>query len=177
MKIIAIGMMALAISCGSTTTRQAGDQQGGQTVVGKVQLEDFEFAMSKLIVALSDSGVLSSDTTVFFLKDGTHTPIAGVDNKSTTPMDHNGMKISLCNYLMNDLYKRDMCELVATAKGYDRAKYGLKVLIVNEAVTGERKIIGKADESNRIVMTFELYDLESESIAFISSEVVQKNSQ
>jgi hypothetical protein len=78
---------------------------------------------------------------------------------------------------MNDLYKRDMCELVATAKGYDRAKYGLKVLIVNEAVTGERKIIGKADESNRIVMTFELYDLESESIAFISSEVVQKNSQ
>lgn len=96
---------------------------------------------------------------------------------STTKMERNGMKISLCNYLMNDMYKLNMCKMVATPKGYDRAHYGLKVLIVNEKAVEQGNLFFEADESNRIVMTFELYDLESENIAFISSEVVQKISQ
>ena len=169
-------MMALAISCGSTTTRHAGADQGGISLVGSVQLEDFEFAMGKLMGSLGNSGVLDATKTVFLLKDGSYTAIAGVEDRSTTKMDHNGMKIQLCNYLMNDLYKSGMCKLAATAKGYDRAQYGLKVLIVNEKAT-KTNIFTKADQSNRIVMTFELYDLESENIVFISSEIVQKISQ
>ena len=178
MKIIAIGMMALAISCGSTTTRHQGSTQGGLTQIGTVQLEDMEYTISNLIKALHESGTLGLNKTGFFNKSG-HSATSGVDNKTRTKMEANGWRIQLSNYLVNDLIKTDMCKVVTGAKGYNTANYSLKVLIVNEHVVEEDQALfdlSSKDQSNRIVIHFELYDIDgrAENLVFASSEIVQK---
>jgi hypothetical protein len=176
MKIIAIGMMALAISCGSTTTRQAGNQQGGITKIETVQLEDMEFTISNLVEALASSAILDKSKTVYILKGGKFNDISGVENKSTTKMETNGHRIQLTNYLINDLIKMKMCDVVTTESGYNYANYSLKVLIVNELVTGDENLVGKKDQSNRVVIHFELFDIDQrkQNVVFASSEIVQK---
>jgi hypothetical protein len=178
MKIIAIGMMALAISCGSTTTRHQGATQGGLTQIGTVQLEDMEFTISNLVLALHQSKILDQSKTVYFNKSG-HSATSGVEDKTDTKMEANGHRIQLSNYLVNDLLKRKMCKVVTTDRGYDTANYSLKVLIVDEHVVEEDQALldfSSKDQSNRIVIHFELYDISgrAETIAFASSEIVQK---
>ena len=169
-------MAALVVSCGSTTTRHDGMATGGIANVERVQLEDMEFTVSNLVGALDSSGILDINKTIFFNKSEQPTATSGVDNKTTTNMERNGHRIQLSNYLVNDLIKRKMCKVVTTARGYNTANYSLKVLLVNEHSTGDKKWIGERDQSNRIVIHFELYDIESgsENIVFASSEIVQK---
>ena len=173
-------MAALVVSCGSTTTRGSGMATGGQTSLANVQLEDMEFAIGQLIGNLGGFEKLNESITVYFNKEGEVTATSGVDNRTTTPMERNGHRIQLSNYLVNDLIKSKVCKVVTTARGYNTANYSLKVLIVNEHVVEEDQAffdLSSKDQSNRIVMHFELYDIDSgsENIVFASSEIVQKN--
>ena len=144
-------------SCSSTVTRDQGAHLGGISRSHILEIEDIEYAMANIVAELAREGVLSHESTVAL---GTKvTEFTGIHNESTTMMDHNGMKMSLRRYLMEDLVKRAMCKVTNNAAESD---YGIKVII--------------SGGMPRVSVALQLWKLTSDTpeLVFATSEIIQK---
>ena len=172
--ILLIALLTLG-SCGNTmtATRQDGSTRGGVSRSHILEMEDLEYAMSKIVTSLANAGVLSRESTVAL---GTKvTEFAGIQNMSATQMESNGWRISLCDYLMRDLVKFRMCTVISNAAESD---YGIKLIISGGVprVSKERSMLGTSTHDSRWNVSLQLWKLTSDTpeLVFATSEIIQK---
>ena len=175
--ILLITLLTLG-SCGNTmtATRHDGRTQGGISRSHILEIEDIEYAMANIVGELAREGVLSRESTVAL---GTKvTEFTGIHNMSATPMERNGLRISLCDYLMRDLVKFRMCTVVSNAAESD---YGIKVIISGgmPRVSDEGSMLGTRTHDSRWNVSLQLWKLTSDTpeLVFATSEIIQKTTR
>jgi hypothetical protein len=175
MKLLTLILMVLAASCASEVTREDGRVSSGLSKVGQLQIEDFEWAATRLIKKLQASSIFDEDEKIavlFRIKPNGNQYTGLVD--LSLDAAHNrrmGYDRLLFKFVRNDLL--NLCDFVDQD---DLMDHSVKILLTNEYQKGDKKWIGKTSESNRIVMHFEVWATEaySQKLVFSASEFVQK---